>query len=366
MATASSGESQAPQTKVHAQALDEVFAEMSASEPPPKPVAKPARVGSQVRPLREYSETPVEYTPIRATRVALLEEPTSDWTGRMLRAVCVGCILLIAFFFYRGMSDSWRDAIIPPSGAPIALASAAPASHSLGEKQLRTKPIEDVCLGDRLAGHNPIREQAELIEPDPATWRQVSLYMTKENALGLWIELLRPLAWIENHDAKPGRTIFIDLYEMGAVGDAQVQGVGPCPEIQPGDGGAVVIGTFKHQADENSNVVHLKLEDQIELTGVTGNHPYWSVDRQAFVEVGNLRIGELVDTMYGRKHVVSITPIEHTDFLYNFETTEHVYRVGSLGTLVHNTCVVPNKLTGAECDAYREAARDLWQARNLG
>ncbi len=34
-----------------------------------------------------------------------------------------------------------------------------------------------------------------------------------------------------------------------------------------------------------------------------------------------------------RKHVVSITPIEHTDFLYNFETTEHVYRVRSLGTL---------------------------------
>jgi hypothetical protein len=32
--------------------------------------------------------------------------------------------------------------------------------------------------------------------------------------------------------------------------------------------------------------------------------------------------------------------LEYSGFLYNLETTEHVYRVGSLGTLVHNACAV--------------------------
>ena len=162
--------------------------------------------------------------------------------------------------------------------------------------------------------------------------------MTKDSGLGLRIDLLRPLTWIEEHNAKPGSTIHIELPEMGAVGDAQVTDLGPCPEIHPGKG-AVVTGTFKHQADGDTNVVHLKLEDQIELTGVTDNHAYWSADRHTFVEVGKLRTGELVDTAYGLKHVISVIPIEHHGFLYNLETTEHVYRVGSLGTLVHNSCL---------------------------
>lgn len=125
---------------------------------------------------------------------------------------------------------------------------------------------------------------------------------------------------------------------LGNIGPNNYSYLGPCPSIQPGTG-AVVTGTFKHQAGANSNVVHLKLEDQVELTGVTDNHPYWSEDRQEFVEVGKLRTGELVATEYGLKRVISVAPIEHKDFLYNLETTEHVYRVGSLVTLVHNSSV---------------------------
>jgi hypothetical protein len=124
---------------------------------------------------------------------------------------------------------------------------------------------------------------------------------------------------------------------MGAVGHAVVTELGPCPEIMPG-GGTVVTGTFCHQADADSGVVHLKLEGQRDPTGVSTTHPYWSVDRQAFVEVGGLRVGELVNTQAGPRRVEAVTPIEHNGYLYNLETTEHVYRVGSLGTLVHNSC----------------------------
>ncbi len=251
----------------------------------------------------------------------------ANWIQRLCLAAMIGSAGFIVFLFLFGYS--WSPAHQTEIGRTVASYTATP----------RTRPIQDVEVGDRVAGRNPIREQAEGIEPDPATWRKISFYMTKETGLELWIDLLRPLEWIEEYDAKLGSTIFIDLYEMGAVGNAEVTYLGPCPDIKPGRG-TVVTGTFKHRADKSSNVVRLKLEGQKELTGVTDNHAYWSVDRQDFVEVGNLRIGETVDTEYGVRRVISVTPIEYTDFLYNIETTEHVYRVGSLGTLVHNSCAL--------------------------
>lgn len=320
--------------------LDEVFAELplreaAQREEPVDPLPTPP---TAVRRKPAARPVQVAYQPRPRTRVPA-DDNDFDWFYYAKQTICVGLMLLGAVLFYRGMPSSWRAAINPFGDSPAATAYSTPTSHTAGDKRLVTKRIEDARVGDRLVGRNPIREQADLVEPDPATWRKISLFMTKESGLGLWIDLLRPVTWIEEHNAQVGSTIHIDLYEMGAVGDAEVTYLGPCPKIQPGTG-TVVTGTFKHQADENSIVVHLKLEDQIELTGVTDNHPYWSEDRQDFVEVGKLRTGELVDTEYGLKHVISVTPIEYTEFLYNLETTEHVFRVGSLGTLVHNSCVI--------------------------
>ena len=39
-----------------------------------------------------------------------------------------------------------------------------------GAAELPIVTIENVQVGDRVSGRNPIREQAETIEPDPATW----------------------------------------------------------------------------------------------------------------------------------------------------------------------------------------------------
>jgi hypothetical protein len=319
------------------QVLDEVFAELP-THAEPEPSSRLAADSPRPKEVPARRNTYVAYQPRPRSRVAGWQDEEPDWFYRSKRTLWIGLMILGAVMFYRGMPSSWRTAINPFADTPSSAGSVHATSASSSEKRLVTKPIEDVRLGDRLVGRNPIREQAEGVEPDPATWRELSLYMQKESGLGLWIDLLRPLEWIDEHNAQRGSTIYIELPEMGAVGDAEVTYLGPCPEIKPGKG-TVVTGTFKHQADENSNVVHLKLEGQVELTGVTDNHAYWSVDRQDFVEVGNLRIGELVDTEFGLRKVVSATPIEYTGFLYNLETTEHVYRVGSLGTLVHNSCV---------------------------
>ncbi|MFO0945669.1 MAG: AHH domain-containing protein [Planctomycetota bacterium] len=206
------------------------------------------------------------------------------------------------------------------------------------QKFLTTRSIEDVQVSDRVSGKNPITEQAEECEPDPATWRKISFHMRKESGLSLWFDLLRPLEWIAENNIAVGNTVHIELEEMGAVGDAKVTYLGDCPPITPGVG-SVVTGKFVHQADEKSNVLEIQIEGDKNPVGVTANHPYWSEDRQDFIPVGELRIGEAVKTKQGIKHVVSLRP--HPGYkgsLYNLETTEHVYRVGSLGTLVHNAC----------------------------
>ena len=95
-----------------------------------------------------------------------------------------------------------------------------------------TRRMEDVQLGDRAMGRNPLREQVDesVPEPDPATWRKLGLHMIKQNGLSLWIELLRSQNWIEATGAKAGKTIHLELPEMGAVGDAEVTYLGPAPQ----------------------------------------------------------------------------------------------------------------------------------------
>lgn len=63
------------------------------------------------------------------------------------------------------------------------------------------------------------------------------------------------------------------------------------------------------------------------------------MDRQALVEAGQLRIGETVATSFGTTTVDALVPRERDEPVYNLEIhRERVYRVGSLGTLVHNMC----------------------------
>jgi hypothetical protein len=74
--------------------------------------------------------------------------------------------------------------------------------------------------------------------------------------------------------------------------------------------------------------------------GCTANHPFWSEDRQEFVEAGQLREGERVRTRLDEiAHVVQVKPRPPTKWVYNLEIQgEHVYEVGPGGVLVHNAC----------------------------
>ncbi|MBI3862419.1 MAG: hypothetical protein HY290_11040 [Planctomycetia bacterium] len=272
----------------------------------------------------DHVELPLAAVTLVVPRV-LTENPPRCATRWFLKT----CLLLGACT----VVASW---LIPTSRAPLhdsVLASIA--STGMREVHSRVKPIEQIQLGERVAGRNLLRDQVDEVEPNPSTWRHVKLHMVKENGLSLWVELLRPQHWFNALDVHVGGTVDLDLPEMGAQGPAEVLPIGPCPEILDGDG-PVVTGKFTHETD-GKNVVSLRLEGESEPTGVTTNHPYWSEDRKDFIAAGDLRPGETVNTLTGPRRVASITPLAYTGLLNNLETTEHVYRVASFGTMVHNS-----------------------------
>ncbi len=199
-----------------------------------------------------------------------------------------------------------------------------------------TLAIEKVTVGRRVAGKNPLREQVDdsLPEPEEATWRKLTLVMPKADGQRLDIVLLRPVDWIETHQAQAGATVELDLPELGAAGPAEVLAVDPCPPIAEGTG-QVVTGTFAHRSSHQ--LLNITVTGEDKPIGVTDNHPFWSEDRQEFVEAGELKVGETLRTLNGITTITSITNRGPPEPVYNLEVhREHVYRVATSGVLVHN------------------------------
>jgi hypothetical protein len=70
--------------------------------------------------------------------------------------------------------------------------------------------------------------------------------------------------------------------------------------------------------------------------GVTPNHRFRSLDRQAFVRADELRPGERLDG-YDAARVERVEDRGGPVVVYNIEVDgTHVYRVGLAGVLVHN------------------------------
>lgn len=300
-------------------------------------------------------------TPRPASRAATSKPPAR--TSRPARGALLACVAGLAVFLIADPFARHGSPSRPPASPEAALTRpSAPAS----------KAIEEVAIFDRLAGTNPALSDADrrVPEPDPATWRVLRLHMTKEGGGLLHIKLARPLSWIELVGAEPGKAIFLDLPEMGAVGRAEVLAIDACPPLRPGKG-SVVTGTFAHEA--GANLVTVQLSGGIEPIGVTDNHPFWSEERGDFVPVGRLKQGERVRTRIGTAQVVAISkrPSGPGQMVYNLEVHgEHVYQVTAAGVLVHNSCPgtayhgtdvesALNLLNGGKLKAASAAARKI-------
>jgi hypothetical protein len=254
-----------------------------------------------------------------------------NWGSRL---GLVLCLALAAFIGLRGIGGASRQ----PNAAA-------------GTKLLQTKAIEQVRIFDRVLGTNPLPEDTQrgLAEPDADSWKVLRLTMVKANGKRLDVQLARPQAWIDGVGAVVGGTVQLNLAEMGAYGQADVLAIESCPPLSVGPG-EVVTGTFAHEPDDN--LLNIGVEGDPTPIGCTPNHLFWSVDRTAFIEAGELRTGERVETRaLGEARIASIAPRPFEKLVYNLEVHgEHVYEVGALGTLVHNAYhhIATNKNTISE------------------
>ena len=92
------------------------------------------------------------------------------------------CLLIGGGFLWSGLSGTSNPA--QPLHASVMRVPTTPTTKFV------TKPIQDLRVGDRVLARNPEvsdSERAEAIEPDPATWRQVSLVMQKPDGSHLRI-----------------------------------------------------------------------------------------------------------------------------------------------------------------------------------
>jgi hypothetical protein len=121
---------------------------------------------------------------------------------------------------------------------------------------------------------------------------------------------------------------------MGIHGSVRVEALGDCVVWEEGPGRRVT-GVFRH----NAGVVYdWQVEGESKPIRVTGTHPVWSVDRQGWVQVKDLRIGERLQGLKGKTpRVVSLSLREEPEPVFNIEVEgDHCYRVGEQGILVHN------------------------------
>ncbi len=257
------------------------------------------------------------------------------WLDRCLTAAMLTCFALGGWFW--SQQPATHAAIQSPA-KPI-----APRKHDEVQprEKLVTRSIEDVQLGQRLVGKNPLRHETSLPSNiHPEGWRTVRLTMM-QHGVQHDLALLRSLDWLSDTGAAEGQTIDLELPEMGLSGPALVKSISSCPPLEADDGAGrmLVTGTMSHFAD---NVLDLEITGLDEPLGVTTTHPIWSEDRRDFIPASRLRAGERLQSAAGvLTQVTRITPRRGPpEVVYNLEVdAEHVYRVAEAGLLVHNACV---------------------------
>ncbi len=228
------------------------------------------------------------------------------------------------------------------AGAPGAGAGAAAAAKCLvgATRPLLQRglgaPIAEVRPGWALAWRPGMRAR---VRPNRSGLRLVRLELDYGDGAGVEADLLRPVGW---EAAVEGGVVWLEMPEMGAVGWARVRAVEPCPELEEGPG-ALITGWFRHR---RGTVYELRVEGSEEALCITGAHPVWSGDREAWVPAVELEIGERLSGLSGPVRLASRALRSEPEPVYNIEVDgEHCYRVGEQGILVHNASACPSSTT---------------------
>jgi hypothetical protein len=172
-----------------------------------------------------------------------------------------------------------------------------------------------------------------LPEPVQAEWSLVTFSMQRDDRSEIEVEMIRPTSFWEQQAAVPGAKVFLEFPELEVSTYAKVRKVEPSPPIAAGSGNVVTARIVTLKA---SDLVELTLETGETLTG-TPPHPIWSVERQDWVELGEIEVGEHLQTADGAVEITAFRLLNTGETVYNLEVHgHHIYQVSELGVLVHN------------------------------
>jgi hypothetical protein len=182
----------------------------------------------------------------------------------------------------------------------------------------------------------------------PETWQIGTFEIIEPTGSKVEVEANRPKTWYsENNVNAIGDRTWFYMPEIGINGEATLLSLRPTvintthfPLNQSGQVDRPVITTFKRFAP----VVYDYHFSDGSIIGATPEHPFFSIDRNNYIAVGELQLGEQV--MTAGQNVVKFIAGKQRDRgepVYNFEVwREHNYYVGSKESgeflLVHNEC----------------------------
>jgi hypothetical protein len=197
-----------------------------------------------------------------------------------------------------------------------------------------------VPIGARVPTKNPNRFEVDpQPEPDQATWAKLSITVERSDGGIVDAEIIRPRSWILRNGICAGRMLPFNLPELEVSGLALVTAIDDCPPIADGEGSVVTARFVTREVHVVASVDVLGADGTFETITGTTIHPVWSVDRQEWVPLAELAEGETLQGLDGLAVVLGVSLSRVSQPVYNIEVYgEHVYQVGELGLVVHNTC----------------------------
>ena len=194
-------------------------------------------------------------------------------------------------------------------------------------------PIEAVAVGDRV-----MTSQGSSETQVDDTWRVVHATIYDDvDGQAAQVELLRPPGWFAvNNVAALGDALYLELSELGVKGWGRVTALAPAPKLATGQG-RVVLSTTSQLSND---VYEVSFVEGGETLRGTGAHPLYSLDRDDWVRIRDLQVGERLQTAEGAVTVEALEKVRSEHRVYNLEVEgNHEYLVGETGVRAHNGCV---------------------------
>jgi len=184
-------------------------------------------------------------------------------------------------------------------------------------------------------------------EITPFTWKWVHLQFEEEEGFAN-VHLRRPNWWfVENNATAIGDNLDLRIPEIGLDKRVRVVAIYPNQldtrlwDIETNGETVVrpITGKIEHHAN---NVVSLYFEGEEDALSVTTNHLLWSQDRDDWVAVKDLSIGENLKTKKGVVRLSERMQLPGSRIVYDLEVyRDHNFLVGAQNVLAHNGCPIP-------------------------